>query len=577
MNKKYIKLLLVAFTVSIWGCETVDLDQTENPSTINANLLEPKYTFNYIQLQLPDFVDQTNSFTQRITRQMAMTGGNTYDNAFAPVNFNQQWSTGYNILNAIKLMEPKANQQNLNFVMGASKIIRCYVLMTFVDMYGDIPYSQALQGNANITPAFDKDSEVYASIITELDDAIAKFDLPDNPKIKIQDLYYGGLSAKWIKLANTLKLKMYNNCNLLSTLGTKNVANEINQIINSNNIINDASDDFVFKYGNSRFNPNSRHPLYNDQYERGGGSYIGNYFMWAMTTEKGATSDFTNSIQNPGDPRVNFYFYRQDADPQNEDTFTIPGRSRPENYNNISYNSFYDNTIRTCYTVSNWVAGAMPQFGYLGRDHGNNAGLPPDSDKRTVAGTYPIGGMYGGESANSVQTDGNKGKLGAGIMPIMLSSFVHFMKAELILKNIISGSAKTEFETAITHSIDKTTGLFADYPVLDQNDQDDLLAKKTKYINYVSGFFDNQTTDGKLEMVIKEFYIAAWGNGIEPYNNYRRTGYPSNFQPTLEPLPGAFYNCAYYSGNCVNNNPNAPSNVRTRKVFWAVPNNKELY
>jgi hypothetical protein len=68
--------------------------------------------------------------------------------------------------------------------------------------------------------------------------------------------------------------------------------------------------------------------------------------------------------------------------------------------------------------------------------------------------------------------------------------------------------------------------------------------------------------------VTREYYIASWGNGIEPYNNYRRTGFPSNFQPTLQPSPGPFFSTAYYSASSVNNNPNVPNNVRTRKVFW---------
>jgi hypothetical protein len=71
-----------------------------------------------------------------------------------------------------------------------------------------------------------------------------------------------------------------------------------------------------------------------------------------------------------------------------------------------------------------------------------------------------------------------------------------------------------------------------------------------------------------LELIIKEYFIASWGNGIEPYNNYRRTGYPSNFQPTLEIASGVFYSTALYPSSSTVNNTNAPNNVRTRKVFW---------
>jgi hypothetical protein len=184
-------------------------------------------------------------------------------------------------------------------------------------------------------------------------------------------------------------------------------------------------------------------------------------------------------------------------------------------------------------------------------------------------------GAYG--AAGTVQTQGTKGAKGAGIMPIILSSWVRFMKAEAMLKGIISGDAKAEMLAAIAQSIDKTTTVIPVTPALTAADLADISVKKQKYLDYISTTFDGLNDARKLELLIKEFYIATWGNGIEPYNNYRRTGYPSNFQPTLEPNSGVFYNCAFYAGNCVNNNPNAPANDRARKVFWAEPNTKVLH
>jgi hypothetical protein len=568
----FYKVFLLAAVFFASSCETVDLDQTENPSAVNPDLLDPTFAFNYVQLQLPGFVNSTNGFTQGITRQMAMTGGSTYDNAYAPVNFNGHWSTAYNLLNAIKVMEPKAVERNQNYILGASKVIRCYVLMTLVDVYGDIPYSESLQGSANITPNFDSSAAVYDGILTELDQAIATLQLTNNGSVT--DLYYTN-KEKWITLANTLKLKMYNNCNLLTTIGTRNVASEMNAIIAADDYIDTPAEDFVFKYGSSRQNPNTRHPMYNDQYELGGGAYLGNYIMWAMTTEKLATTAFSNTIDEPGDPRVDFYFYRQDGDPGNDDNFVLPGRTRPEHNNEIRYSSFYSAGIGACYTVSNWIGGALPPNGFWGRDHGNNSGIPQDNDKRTVAGVYPIGGAYG--NPGSVQTAGTKGAKGAGIMPIVLSSWVRFMKAEAMLKGMISGDAKAEMLAAIGQSIDKTTTVIPVTPALTAAEVADISVKKQKYLDYISTTYDGLNDAKKMELLIKEFYIATWGNGIEPYNNYRRTGYPSNFQPTLEPNAGAFYNCAFYAGNCVNNNPNAPTNDRARKVFWAVPNTKVLH
>jgi hypothetical protein len=570
-NINLFKWSLLVIVLTFSNCETIDLDQTENPSQISEDLLDPVFTFNYVQLQLPDFVNSVNGFTQRVTRQMAMTGGNTYNNAFQPVSFNNSWTLGYNILNAIKIMEPKAIAQKEVYALGASKVIRVYVLMTMVDMYGNIPYTQALQGSANLNPSFDNSADIYKGLLIELDEAIAILAQNNNPSSsKVQDLYYTSM-LNWVTLANTLKLKMYSTARLAGADLGVDIGAKITEVVATNNIIDDVSEDFAFRFGNSRFTPNTRHPMYNDQYEAGGGAYIANYMMWAMSTEKGF---LTTIIDNPAtvtDPRIPFYFFKQDASPDDEDAFTLPITTRPDHYNDIKYNSFYVSGVRAPFIVSNYTSGAsVPANGFWGRDHGDNSGIPPDQDKRTVGGIYPIGGSYG--NPGNVQTNGDKGALGAGIMPMILSSYVHFMLAEIIQTNTASLPGRTaegELEAGIRASIKKTVNLIPNYTYLAGTAPvpATLLAHEDLYWNFVKTKFNAGGTN-KLELIIKEYFLAAWGNGIEPYNAYRRTGYPSNFQPTLEPASGVFFSTGLYPANSVVNNTNAPNNVRTKKVFW---------
>lgn len=585
MKNNILKWSLFMLVFTFVSCETIDLDQVENPSQPSVDLLDPVYAFNYVQLQLPNFVNSANSFTQRVTRQMAMTGGNTYDNAFAPVNSNTNWNIGYNLLNAVKIMEPKAIVNREYYALGAAKVIRVYVLMTMVDIYGDIPYSEALQGSANLTPHFDRSAEIYKGLLLELDDAITILNRTDsNSNSEIQDLYYGS-QANWVTLANTLKLKMYCNARLAETdLGVV-IKDKINAILVANNYIDQQSEDFQFQYGNSRFTPNTRHPLYNDQYELGGGAYIANYLMWAMTTEKkfNLLVGSNGIVSDPNltyDPRIPFYFCKQVGDPSSLDSFTLPRRIRPDHYNNEEYFSFYYPTvaddIRTPYLVSNWIGETgITSNGYLGRDHGDNSGIPPDADKRTVGGIYPIGGAYG--LTSSVQTGGDRGALGAGIMPMILSSYVHFMLAEAALKlpESVSGTGLTaigELEAGIRASIKKTVNLIPNFPYGSNGNSSaplpsTLLSHEDKYVTFVKNQY-NSPGINQLELIIKEYFIAAWGNGIEPYNAYRRTGYPSNMQPTLEQASGSYYYTAYYPSDSTVNNPNAPANMRTKKVFW---------
>lgn len=572
INISFFKIFIIVSIFGLNSCETLDLNQLEDPSGVSNSLLDPIFAFNYVQLELPGFVNSANTFTQRVTRQMAMTGGNTYDNAFTPNDFNGNWTTGYNILSAIKRMEPKAIENEEFYALGAAKVIRCYILLTMTDMYGDIPVKDALLGNQNLAPQFDKGADVYKQILLELDDAIATLSTPNNSSSKINDLYYSS-QENWITLAKTLKLKMFLTAKQAgSEIGVPDIKVAMETIINAGDYIDTPSEDFVFQYGNSRVNPNTRHPLYNDQYELGGGAYIANYMMWVMSTEKDFVANPSPSLASTAtitkiDPRINYYFYKQESNPAELDLFELPNRTRPSHYDDSKYNSFFDSTIYTPYSLSNWYTGTNPSAnGYLGRDHGNNSGIPPDANLRTVAGVYPIGGAFG--TAKSVQTSGVAGAKGAGIMPILLSSFVHFMKAEAILTLGLSGDAKAEFLAGVSDSMNKSTKGIGTYPILDPTQISTLASNKTYYLDYIGDKYDDLTQIKKLELVIKEYFIAAWGNGIEPYNNYRRTGYPSNFQPTLEPVSGEFFYRAYYPLVSVNNNLNTPSNSRTKRVFW---------
>jgi hypothetical protein len=74
-------------------------------------------------------------------------------------------------------------------------------------------------------------------------------------------------------------------------------------------------------------------------------------------------------------------------------------------------------------------------------------------------------------------------------------------------------------------------------------------------------------------IILTEYYIAAWGNGLEVYNNYRRTGCPNNMQLSVGvPNPGLFIRSFFYPSVFVNLNASAPKQktpgVAANKVFW---------
>ncbi len=538
------KFLLILPVFLVASCELTNLDLRESPNAVAPENAELSLFFNNVQLDFNSFYLGVSSLTQDLVRMEAMTGGNTYNNAYGPTTFNGAWNNAYAELlpDLDKIIEIADDAEaGIPIYSGAAKIMKAYVLMTLVDIFGDVPYTEAGQGTVVKSPVADSQTAIYASALVLIDEAIAKFSVPEESQIDIGnvDLYYGSDYGKWLKFANSVKLKYY----ITTRLVDGNAGSVIGGL--AENVILASEDDFQFQYGNERafLNSinNSRHPYYNNHYENGAGRYMSNYYMWSLDEEKGME-----------DPRLRYYFFRQDPDPCTEDDFTLdckPDVNRP-----LHYDGGYPWCVASC-------------DGYWGRDHGNNDGIPPDGNKKTVVGVYPFGGKYDNDDFLDVQSLGTDGALGAGINPIMLASFNHFMLAEAAIELGV-GDARTSLEDGIRTSISKVIAFGAQDPgYSDANAPSEETIEE--YVTLVLDAYDAASSDNaRLDIIMKEYHIAAWGNGIEMYNAYRRTGLPSNMQPTREVESGDFPRLVFYPADYVNLNANATQRAITEQVFW---------
>ncbi|MGN6395959.1 MAG: SusD/RagB family nutrient-binding outer membrane lipoprotein [Mucilaginibacter sp.] len=89
--------------------------------------------------------------------------------------------------------------QSKNSVAVAT-ILQQYIFWVLTDNFGDIPYSQALQGLKAITPVYDKQEDIYKGIISKVSAAVASMDGGAVPG----DLFYGGDAASWKRAGNSL-------------------------------------------------------------------------------------------------------------------------------------------------------------------------------------------------------------------------------------------------------------------------------------------------------------------------------------------------------------------------------------
>ncbi|RLD60070.1 MAG: SusD/RagB family nutrient-binding outer membrane lipoprotein [Bacteroidetes bacterium] len=87
------------------------------------------------------------------------------------------------------------------------ELLNVYAYQRLVDMFGNIPYSEALNVETNITPAYDDAFGIYQDLISRIDAALGSMD-DTGDSFGDADLYYGGDVEAWAKFGNSLKLKI---------------------------------------------------------------------------------------------------------------------------------------------------------------------------------------------------------------------------------------------------------------------------------------------------------------------------------------------------------------------------------
>jgi len=197
-----MKKILILALVVISGCNNFDDDINKNPNlpseASNTQLLA------YAMRWLPETTASASAplYVQHISEAEYITLSR-YETVF--YNF-YGWYSGP-LMNIEKVL----TAQNFNVLEGpvenqkaVAKILKAYFYWYATDRWGDLPYSEALKGNQNFTPAYDTQESIYNSLFTLLDEANAEI-IAGNIS---NDIVYGGNVTRWKKLANTIHMLM---------------------------------------------------------------------------------------------------------------------------------------------------------------------------------------------------------------------------------------------------------------------------------------------------------------------------------------------------------------------------------
>ncbi|MBK6263462.1 SusD/RagB family nutrient-binding outer membrane lipoprotein [Marivirga sp. S37H4] len=155
----------------------------------------------------------------------------------------------------IRLAEEEENEVN----QGVGKIMQAYIYSLLVEMYGPIPFSEALLADeGNTTPAYDDEATVYSGIIDLYDEGIALLDGSGSIN-ETQDLMYDGDVDQWKKAANSLKFRTLMRISDASVAGV-DVAAGLQSIVNSGVHFTSNADNAILPY--TGVNPNAN-PIWN--------------------------------------------------------------------------------------------------------------------------------------------------------------------------------------------------------------------------------------------------------------------------------------------------------------------------
>ncbi|MBO0952695.1 SusD/RagB family nutrient-binding outer membrane lipoprotein [Fibrella forsythiae] len=145
---------------------------------------------------------------------VSLTDGQFHRYVLIPSESDYLWNNYYLTLTNVQDMYERAKQTNNRNQMAAALTVRAWLFQNLTDAYGDVPYSQALQGypSYQITPKFDAQEAIYTDLVNKLDSANTLYEVTKTMAPGIDALYGADKSAagtvKWRKFTNSLRLRL---------------------------------------------------------------------------------------------------------------------------------------------------------------------------------------------------------------------------------------------------------------------------------------------------------------------------------------------------------------------------------
>ncbi|WP_291911697.1 SusD/RagB family nutrient-binding outer membrane lipoprotein [Chitinophaga sp. CB10] len=514
---KRISIILLGGLLMAAGCKKGFLDINKDPNNPSTATLSQMLTANEQGLAYAmgfsnqgrgavGFTEVLSVYMHQVTVRESQDQYNAQGDQF---DINNAWTQFYSaqsngfgysgFLENTNVMIRQAEAEDNLIFAGVGRILKAYGLSQMVDIFADVPYTEANQFylTKNGYPKFDKGQDIYPELLKMLDTALNNLSATATNSLvpDLDDLFYGGDVKKWTRLAKSIKLKL-----LVQQRLIKDVSADVNTLFNGD-LISKLDESFMMPYGPSN-SPDDRNPGFNDYYATQRSHYVS---PWFYSILKGYNPRLFTGIE---DPRIPYYFYNQI-----KTTDTTAAGIGNTDYRDSAFVSIL--------------------FGSVGpnRDRSNDNSI-------TVFGIYPVGGRYDDNYKNydkTAQTNirGVSSSSATGAAPLRLLTYadILFLKAECMNVGLIPDDGGATLKKAIEESFKQV-----DYVAGKANKGQNIpklegSAAVTNYINQIMGAYSAANTAKKLEIIMTQKWIQSYGFSCDQYTDYRRTGYPILFDP----------------------------------------------
>lgn len=472
---------LIVFVALFFSCEDLT-ELNKNPNGADPNDVNPNLVMSTVLTEASrEYVNLGYGIVAGVVQHTQKDGWwsdhNNYDWS------NQSWSGFYAILEDNKLVYDRSAELGMEFHQGVSLVMKSFVFGLITDLWGDAPYSSALQGEMlgdNLRPAFDSQEAIYNGILADLEAANTLLSKPVDEYEGIvgdADVFYNGDPLAWRKFSNSLMLRYYMR---ISDKKPDVAKAGIEKIVNDPTtypIITSSDEDATMSYpGNSA---NTAWP--NSTVFDASQSNFSRIKMAATLVDK---------LQDLEDPRLGVWAAKVEI------PLVVDG-GLPAGTDEIV--EIDGKQVRQ---MSPDVVGSTE----IDTDQ-EYVGLPPGLLGLPVLYNFNPNANQGAFNPHVSQlNDIYKEASGPLLKARLLSAAeVSFILAEAALKGWNVGDAQTHYEAGVKASME-TWGVDGDYDT---------------YIAETGVAFD-----GSQEQVMEQKWIASWTAATESWFDYRRTGLP---------------------------------------------------